>query len=147
MDWFDINCMLGPTNTDRESSFRTPEALLAEMDRAGIAEALVYAIPARMAHPSDGNARIVEATRGRPRLHPCWVQMGGVCLGVLAAYSVHVQCTIRNATLPCDELPFVRVDDVLGGSLVLEEGHFRVPEGPGLGVKLDMTVVEKYRVA
>ena len=78
---------------------------------------------------------------------PCWVQMGGVCLGVLAAYSVHVQCTIRNATLPCDELPFVRVDDVLGGSLVLEKGHFSVPEGPGLGVKLDMNVVEKYRVA
>ena len=78
---------------------------------------------------------------------PCWVQMGGVCLGVLAAYSVHVQCTIPNATLPCDELPFVRVDDVLGGSLVLEKGHFRVPEGPGLGVELDMEVVEKYRVA
>ena len=75
------------------------------------------------------------------------ILMGGVCLGVLAAYSVHVQCTIPNATLPCDELPFVRVDDVLGGSLVLEEGHFRVPEGPGLGVKLDMMVVEKYRVA
>ena len=63
MDWFDINCMLGPTSTDREPSFRTPEALLAEMDRAGIAEALVYASQARMAHPSDGNAQIVEATR------------------------------------------------------------------------------------
>ena len=78
---------------------------------------------------------------------PCWVQMGGVCLGVMAAYSVHVQCTIPNATLPCDELPFVRVDDVLGGSLVLEKGHFLVPEKPGLGVKLDMNVIEKYRVA
>ena len=78
---------------------------------------------------------------------PCWVQMGGVCLGVLAAYSVHVQSTIPNATLPCDELPFVRVADVLGGSLVLEEGHFRVPEGAGLGVELDMGIIEKYRVA
>jgi L-alanine-DL-glutamate epimerase-like enolase superfamily enzyme len=78
---------------------------------------------------------------------PCWVQMGGVCLGVLAAYSVQVQCTIPNATLPCDELPFVRVADVLGGSLVLEKGHFLGPEGPGLGVKLDRGVVEKYRVA
>ncbi len=78
---------------------------------------------------------------------PCWVQMGGVCLGVLAAYSTHVQCTIPNATLPCDELPFVRTADVLDGSLVLEKGHFLVPEGPGLGVKLDMKVVEKYRVA
>jgi len=77
---------------------------------------------------------------------PCWVQMGGVCLGVLATYSVHLQCTIPNATLPCDELPFVRTADVLGGGLGLEKGHFMVPEGPGLGVKLDMAVVEKYRV-
>ena len=77
---------------------------------------------------------------------PCWVQMGGVCLGVLAAYSVHLQCTIPNATLPCDELPFVRTADVLGGGLVLDKGHFVAPDGPGLGVKLDMKVVEKYRV-
>ena len=76
---------------------------------------------------------------------PCWVQMGGVCLGVMAAYSVHVQCTIPNATLPCDELPFVREADVLGGSLGLDQGHFLVPQGPGLGVELDMGVVEKYR--
>jgi muconate cycloisomerase len=78
---------------------------------------------------------------------PCWVQLGGVCLGVLAAYSVHLQCTLRNATLPCDELPFVRVADVLGGSLRLEEGHFLVPDGPGLGVELDLEVMERYRVA
>ena len=78
---------------------------------------------------------------------PCWIQMGGVCLGVLAAYSVHVQSTIPNATLPCDELPFVRAADILDGGLVLEHGHFLVPEGPGLGVKLDMKVIEKYRVA
>ena len=77
---------------------------------------------------------------------PVWVQMGGVCLGVLAAYSVHLQATIPNATLPCDELPFVRVADVLSGSLALDKGHFSVPEGPGLGVELDMEVVERYRV-
>lgn len=78
---------------------------------------------------------------------PCWVQMGGICLGVLAAYSVHVQATIPNATLPCDEMPFTRTADVVGGGLVLEKGHFVVPDGPGLGVTLDLKVVEKYRVA
>ncbi len=77
---------------------------------------------------------------------PCWVQMGGVCLGVLAAYSTHLQRTIPNATWPCDELPFVRDADVLGGSRVLDKGHFVVPDGPGLGVKLDMKVIERYRV-
>ncbi|MBI2504489.1 MAG: hypothetical protein HYW07_14800 [Candidatus Latescibacteria bacterium] len=78
---------------------------------------------------------------------PCWVQMGGLCLGVLAAYSVHLQSTLPNATLPCDELPFTRVADVLEGGLKLEAGHFHVPQGSGLGIKVDMKVVEKYRVA
>ena len=78
---------------------------------------------------------------------PCWVQMGGLCTGVLAAYSVQLQCTIPNATLPCDELPFTRVADALEESLVLTGGHFQVPEGPGLGIKVDLKVVEKYRVA
>jgi L-alanine-DL-glutamate epimerase-like enolase superfamily enzyme len=78
---------------------------------------------------------------------PCWVQLGGVCLGVLAAYSVHLQSTLRSAVLPCDELPFMRIADVLGGALVLEQGHFLVPERPGLGVELDLEVVERYRVA
>lgn len=77
---------------------------------------------------------------------PCWVQMGGLCLGVLAAYSVHLQATLPNATLHCDELPFMRVADVLSEGLVLEAGYFAVPEKPGLGVKVDMAVVEKYRV-
>ena len=72
MDIFDMNCMLGPTRTDREPCFRTPEALLAEMDRVGIAEALVYASHAAMGHPADANAWVVEATRAHPRLHPCW---------------------------------------------------------------------------
>ncbi|NKB71442.1 MAG: hypothetical protein GKR89_30590 [Candidatus Latescibacteria bacterium] len=78
---------------------------------------------------------------------PCWVQMGGLCTGILAAYSVHLQSTLANATLPCDELPFTREADVLAGSLALDKGHFTVPEGPGLGVKVDMEVVERYRVA
>ena len=78
---------------------------------------------------------------------PCWVQMGGLCLGVLAAYSVHLQSTLPNATLPCDELPFMRVADILEGALLLKAGHFQVPDGPGLGVKVDMKIVEKYRVA
>jgi L-alanine-DL-glutamate epimerase-like enolase superfamily enzyme len=78
---------------------------------------------------------------------PCWVQMGGLCTGVMAAYSVHLQATLANAILPCDELPFTREADVVADGLVLEAGHFIVPSGPGLGIKVDMEVVERYRVA
>jgi L-alanine-DL-glutamate epimerase-like enolase superfamily enzyme len=78
---------------------------------------------------------------------PVWVQMGGLCLGVKAAYSVHLQSTLPNATLPCDELPFTRVADVCDGSLELEAGHFLVPDRPGLGISVNLDIVEKYRVA
>jgi galactonate dehydratase len=78
---------------------------------------------------------------------PCWVQMGGLCTGIMAAYSVHLQATLVNATLPCDELPFTRVADVLEEGLALGNGHFTVPTGSGLGIKVDIAVVEKYRVA
>ena len=57
-------------------------------------------------------------------------------------------CSVRSPTPRslASKLPFVRVADVLGGSLMLKEGHFAVPDGPGLGVELDMEVVEAYRV-
>ncbi|MDA0337169.1 MAG: hypothetical protein O2782_18560 [bacterium] len=77
---------------------------------------------------------------------PCWVQMGGSCLGVLTAYSVHLQSTLANATMPCDEHPFKRVADVVTDGIVLEAGHFNVPTGPGLGIVVDMQRVEQYRV-
>ncbi len=78
---------------------------------------------------------------------PCWVQMGGLCTGVMAAYSVHLQATLANATLPCDELPFTREADVVAEGLVLQTGHFTVPSGPGLGITINMDVIERYRVA
>jgi L-alanine-DL-glutamate epimerase-like enolase superfamily enzyme len=77
---------------------------------------------------------------------PCWVQLGGLCLGVKAAYSVHVQATIPNATLPCDELPFTREADILQQGLTLEAGHYEVPTKPGLGVTLNMEIVDRYRI-
>ena len=70
---FDANVMLGPTNTDREPSFRTPEELLAEMDRLGIGDSLVYSSQARMGDPAAGNLLLLDQIRDHPRLHPCWV--------------------------------------------------------------------------
>ena len=51
----------------------TPDNVLAVLDKHDIAEALVHDNEARMVRPrSKGNRRIVEATRGIPRLHPVW---------------------------------------------------------------------------
>lgn len=71
---FDSNCMLGRRSIHTPlDTPTTPEALLAEMDRLGIAEALVYHAMALDGHPPEGNARLMREIAGLPRLHPCWV--------------------------------------------------------------------------
>ena len=73
VNFFDSNCMLGPTNTNREPSFISSQDLLSEMDRVGIGEALVFSSRSLMSHPDDGNRMILKETVDHPRLHPCWV--------------------------------------------------------------------------
>ena len=73
-DWhvFDANCMVGRHTRLQAGAPHSPGDLLAEMDRLGIAEALVLDCLGRENHPLDGNARILETTAGQPRLHPAW---------------------------------------------------------------------------
>ena len=78
---------------------------------------------------------------------PCWVQMGGLCTGVMAAYSVHLQATLPNATLLCDELPFTSGGRCFGRRVGAGEGALYRATGSGLGIKVEMEVVERYRVA
>ena len=73
MNLFDANCMLGRRSI--HTSLGTPttvDALLAEMDRLGIAEALVYHCLSLDGHPAEGNERLMSEIEGQPRLHPCW---------------------------------------------------------------------------
>jgi L-alanine-DL-glutamate epimerase-like enolase superfamily enzyme len=37
-------------------------------------------------------------------------------------------------------------DDLLKEPLLIENGHMRVPDGPGIGIDLDPEKVAKYRV-
>jgi len=74
MNLFDSNCMLGRRSIHTPLGIpTTPAELLAEMDRLGIAEALVYHAMAIDGHPPEGNARLMREIEGHPRLHPCWV--------------------------------------------------------------------------
>ncbi len=86
-------------------------------------------------------AAITEAANA-----PLWHQMAGLSLGIQATFAVHVSCTIPNATMPCDELPFIHENDLIGGGLVVKGGHFLVPDGPGLGIQLDESALQHYRV-
>lgn len=70
---FDANSMVGPTSTNTGAAFRTAEDLVAEMDRLGIQEALVYHSLAREGDPLLGNRLLIREIQDEARLHGCWV--------------------------------------------------------------------------
>lgn len=65
-------------------------------------------------------------------------------LGVSTAAMVHLAAALPNLSHAIDSHYPDQVDDIITTPFVYEEGHFRVPRGPGLGVELDRDNVEKY---
>lgn len=70
--FFDAKCRVGRHLTLQQGGPHTAEDLVAELDRYGIAEALVLDPLSRENHPDDGNRRILEVTARQPRLRPAW---------------------------------------------------------------------------
>lgn len=77
---------------------------------------------------------------------PIWVQVFAFGSCVASTFAAHMVCTIPNCTMPIDELPHIRVDDLSGGSMDLSNGAINLTDQPGLGISLDMDAVEKYRI-
>jgi L-alanine-DL-glutamate epimerase-like enolase superfamily enzyme len=77
---------------------------------------------------------------------PIWVQMFAFGSCVASTFAAQVACTLPNCTMPIDELPHIRVDDLSGGSMNLSDGAITLSDEPGLGIHLDMDAVEKYRI-
>jgi glucarate dehydratase len=66
-------------------------------------------------------------------------------LGVQLATMLHLGAVLPNMTMAADAHYHQLVDDVIaGGKMRYEDGGIRVPDGPGLGVKLDPSRVQKY---
>lgn len=69
-----------------------------------------------------------------------------VDLGILEASYVQKCAACETATLPSDIFgELVREDDLICRPLKFEDGHVLVPEGPGLGVELDLDAVARYQ--
>lgn len=75
---------------------------------------------------------------------PFWLQMVGT--GLTAAFMLHFGATLSHAVWPAVTCHEIYVDDLLKGRLEVRDGYARVPEGPGLGIKLDEEAVARYRV-
>ena len=69
-----------------------------------------------------------------------------VDLGILEAAYVHKCATCEGATLPSDIFgELVRENDLILKPLQFTGAYVAVPEGPGLGVELDLEAVEHFR--
>lgn len=66
--------------------------------------------------------------------------------GITAAFTCQLAAVMPTATLPAVICSHTRVDDLIEESLTMQRGFMKVPEGPGLGVRLDEDAVARYAV-
>jgi L-alanine-DL-glutamate epimerase-like enolase superfamily enzyme len=59
---------------------------------------------------------------------------------------LHVVASSPNFNLANDCTYYGLVDDIITPLHVIERGHMPVPEGPGLGVRVDEAKLARYRV-
>ena len=75
---------------------------------------------------------------------PFWLQMVGS--GITTAYAVHIGAVQTHARLPAITAHELWEHDLLKERLQVQAGSIRVPEAPGLGIEVDESALERYRV-
>lgn len=75
---------------------------------------------------------------------PFWMQMVGS--GITTAYAVHIGAVQTHARLPAITAHELWEHDLLMERLDVEDGGIRVPEAPGLGIEIDESALERFRV-
>ena len=75
---------------------------------------------------------------------PCW-HGSELDLGILEAAYVRACAAARNCVLGSDI--FGELDDLIVEPVEIQNGRVSVPQRPGLGVDLDLSALEKYRVS
>lgn len=63
--------------------------------------------------------------------------------GIGLAADLHLAAALPNADLVEYKTGSAYIDDLVEGGFSLEDGHLRVPSGPGLGVRLDRDALER----
>jgi muconate cycloisomerase len=75
----------------------------------------------------------------------CW-HGSEVDLGILEVSALHACAAAPGCTMPSDIFgELVREDDLIVEPIHFENGSALVPQGPGLGVELDLDAMEKFR--
>jgi len=73
--FFDCNCTVGRRSTPRPENDLSPEEILAELEYAGVSDALTIHAHAREYDPRIGNDRISEIAAQHPEFVPCYVAL------------------------------------------------------------------------
>jgi L-alanine-DL-glutamate epimerase-like enolase superfamily enzyme len=74
---------------------------------------------------------------------PFWLQMVGT--GITTAYAMHIGAVLTHAQLPAITAHELWEHNLLKQRLVVVDGTI-APEGPGLGIEVDESALERYRV-
>ncbi|MFC1527026.1 mandelate racemase/muconate lactonizing enzyme family protein [Candidatus Latescibacterota bacterium] len=64
--------------------------------------------------------------------------------GITAAFACQLGAVMPTATLPGVTASHTYVDDLITQAHPVQRGFMKVPEGPGLGVELDLKAVDRY---
>jgi muconate cycloisomerase len=77
---------------------------------------------------------------------PVWHGSGND-LGIFTAAQLHLAASAPNCQLPGDQAgPWIRESTLVEEAFVVESGHVRVSQGPGLGVTVDRAALDRYGV-
>ena len=75
---------------------------------------------------------------------PVWIG-SGLDLGIRTAAQLHLAASAPNCQLPGDQIaPWLRESHLLQEDFTIRDGYVLLPEGPGLGVEVDLDAIERY---
>ncbi|HZW99582.1 MAG TPA: mandelate racemase/muconate lactonizing enzyme family protein [Trueperaceae bacterium] len=121
-----------------DESAYTPEDALEIVRRRAADVILVDPHQAGGLLPCKKAAAVAEAAAIPVGLH------SGGELGLSMAAMLHLAASTPNMLYAIDNQYLHNSDDIVTAPLAVEEGAFRVPEGPGLGVEVDEEKLERY---
>jgi L-alanine-DL-glutamate epimerase-like enolase superfamily enzyme len=80
------------------------------------------------------------------RERPFWMQLGGDGTDISTFFMLHLAAAIPNSTKGHVSMQHLQEATLLNEPIQVKEGMVTIPETPGLGVTLNMDVVDRYRV-
>lgn len=75
---------------------------------------------------------------------PFWLQIVGT--GITGTWSTHFGAVLTHATWPAVNCHQLYQHQLLAEPMKVEAGYTAIPKGPGLGVEIDWSAVEKFKV-